>query len=57
MHIQEEERGSTQASGRDICIDPKTYCKLGHFHLLLEDYAKGLISLKFDFRHPIIFLL
>lgn len=27
--------------GKDICIDPKTYCKLGHFHLLLEDYAKG----------------
>lgn len=24
-----------------IDIDPKTYCKLGHFHLLLEDYAKG----------------
>lgn len=26
---------------RDISIDPKTYCKLGHFHLLLEDYEKG----------------
>lgn len=26
---------------RDINIDPRTYCKLGHFHLLLEDYAKG----------------
>lgn len=25
----------------EIKIDPKTYCKLGHFHLLLEDYAKG----------------
>lgn len=24
-----------------IDIDPKTYCKLGHFHLLLEDFAKG----------------
>lgn len=22
-------------------LDPKTYCKLGHFQLLLEDYAKG----------------
>ncbi|XP_046992331.1 histone demethylase UTY-like isoform X2 [Schistocerca americana] len=26
---------------KEINIDPKTYCKLGHFHLLLEDYAKG----------------
>lgn len=26
---------------KDINIDPKTYCKLGHFHLLLEDYEKG----------------
>lgn len=22
-------------------VDPETYCKLGHFHLLLEDYPKG----------------
>uniref|UniRef100_A0ABD2WGD6 Uncharacterized protein n=1 Tax=Trichogramma kaykai TaxID=54128 RepID=A0ABD2WGD6_9HYME len=28
-----------------ISIDPKTYCKLGHFHLLLEDYTKGLLRL------------
>lgn len=26
---------------KGISIDPKTYCKLGHFHLLLEDYNKG----------------
>lgn len=26
---------------KDIDIDPRTYCKLGHFHLLLEDYPKG----------------
>lgn len=25
-----------------IDIDPKTYCKLGHFHLLLGDFAKGM---------------
>lgn len=24
-----------------VDIDPKTYCKLGHFHLLLEDFPKG----------------
>lgn len=28
-------------SDKNINIDPKTYCKLGHFHLLLEDYPKG----------------
>lgn len=27
----------------EISIDPRTYCKLGHFHLLLEDYAKGML--------------
>jgi hypothetical protein len=30
-----------------IDIDPKTFCKLGHFHLLLGDFAKGLIFLVF----------
>ena len=23
-------------------VDPKLYCKIGHFHLLLEDYSKAL---------------
>lgn len=32
----------TLAVAKDINIDPKTYCKLGHFHLLLEDYEKAL---------------
>jgi hypothetical protein len=39
-----EEPSSEKEETRDekpIDIDPKTYCKLGHFHLLLEDYAKG----------------
>ncbi|XP_063993292.1 histone demethylase UTY isoform X2 [Diachasmimorpha longicaudata] len=27
---------------KGISIDPKTYCKLGHFHLLLEDYPKAM---------------
>lgn len=32
----------TSAScSKGINIDPRTYCKLGHFHLLLEDYPKG----------------
>jgi hypothetical protein len=29
------------ANEKKIVIEPKTYCKLGHFHLLLEDYEKG----------------
>ena len=33
-----------------IDIDPKTFCKLGHFHLLLEDYGKGKTSLDFLIR-------
>lgn len=32
-------------AGKEINIDPKTYCKLGHFHLLLEDYVKGMVLL------------
>ena len=26
----------------DITNDPRIHCKLGHFYLLLENYAKGL---------------
>lgn len=36
-HIEKDENSAQ----KEINIDPKTYCKLGHFHLLLEDYAKG----------------
>ncbi|KAK8378342.1 hypothetical protein O3P69_011083 [Scylla paramamosain] len=25
-----------------LCIEPRTYCKLGHLHLLLEDYPKAM---------------
>lgn len=31
----------SEADEKPIDIDPKTFCKLGHFHLLLEDYSKG----------------
>jgi hypothetical protein len=30
-----------QSSENEVNLDPKTYCKLGHFHLLLENYPKG----------------
>lgn len=33
---------NTDDKENEIHIDPKTYCKLGHFHLLLEEFDKGL---------------
>lgn len=30
-----------QKPNKKISIDPKTWVKLGHFHLLLEEYPKG----------------
>ncbi|XP_032663360.1 histone demethylase UTY isoform X1 [Odontomachus brunneus] len=47
---------------KGISIDPKTYCKLGHFHLLLEDYNKAMsayqkfYSLKGDYWKDASFL-
>lgn len=38
----ETAKEDSNASSKVISIDPKTYCKLGHFHLLLEDYSKGM---------------
>jgi hypothetical protein len=32
---------------KEINIEPKTYCKLGHFHLLLENFSKGEFILLF----------
>ena len=39
-------------------VNHKIYCKLGHFHLLLENYAKGLFPLVFliDFASHRLFL-
>lgn len=46
MLIQaQEEKEKDDIDGiscKETNIDPKTYCKLGHFHLLLEDYSKGI---------------
>lgn len=42
---------------KDINIDPRTYCKLGHFHLLLEDYSKGeLFCFREFYRRNYVFL-
>lgn len=39
---EDEDLKRLSESDKNINIDPKTYCKLGHFHLLLEDYPKAL---------------
>lgn len=52
MLIQEKNEKDMNDNDSELCsgqikreketnIDPKTYCKLGHFHLLLENYAQG----------------
>lgn len=41
----EDTKEDEEEEDKGISIDPKTYCKLGHFHLLLEDYTKGKIKL------------
>jgi hypothetical protein len=37
----ENEPNNYQQVSKKISIDPKTWVKLGHFHLLLEEYRKG----------------
>lgn len=39
--IKIEDNDEDDLYSKDIAIEPRTYCKLGHFHLLLEDYPKG----------------
>ncbi|KAF4528465.1 hypothetical protein B566_EDAN015926 [Ephemera danica] len=46
---------TTNPEAKEINIDPKTYCKLGHFHLLLENFSHAMsayqkfLSLKSDY--------
>lgn len=42
IKIKDDDGDDVDDSVDDINIDPRTYCKLGHFHLLLEDYPKGI---------------
>lgn len=37
----QQQKNQTECQDKGIDIDPKTYCKLGHFNLLIEDYPKG----------------
>lgn len=38
---EQNENEPSNFQSKQISIDPKTWVKLGHFHLLLEEYHKG----------------
>lgn len=40
--VQNENEPNNYQTSKKISIDPKTWIKLGHFHLLLEEYKKGM---------------
>ncbi|KAJ8684168.1 hypothetical protein QAD02_019960 [Eretmocerus hayati] len=42
LEDSKEDDEDDEEEDRGISIDPKTYCKLGHFHLLLEDFNKAM---------------
>lgn len=50
IKIEEATNDKDDPYSKDINIDPRTYCKLGHFHLLLEDYSKGINWDRIHFR-------
>ncbi|XP_022914705.2 histone demethylase UTY isoform X1 [Onthophagus taurus] len=41
---------SSKPSTKNISIDPKTWVKLGHFHLLLEEYRKALSAYQMFYK-------
>ncbi|XP_019874953.2 lysine-specific demethylase 6A isoform X2 [Aethina tumida] len=46
----ENEPNNYQQTGKKISIDPKTWVKLGHFHLLLEEYRKALSAYQMFYK-------
>jgi hypothetical protein len=55
-NIQERKRNhpgdgvNSEKSRHGFCVEPRTYTKLGHLHLLLGDYAKALSAYQKYFR-------
>lgn len=50
IHAKEQQKVQSEnepnnCQVKNISIDPKTWVKLGHFHLLLEEYRKGKMQL------------
>ena len=41
-HDSNNNNGQTKTNPAKFQVDPKIYCKIGHLHLLLEDYSKAL---------------
>ncbi|GJQ70028.1 hypothetical protein Trydic_g13378 [Trypoxylus dichotomus] len=39
-----------KSGSKNISIDPKTWVKLGHFHLLLEEYRKALSAYQMFYK-------
>lgn len=56
IQAQEEKEDVDSLENKEINIDPKTYCKLGHFNLLLEEYSKGKLE-SLCYLHCLVFLL
>lgn len=57
--VQNENECNNGQNGnsKKISIDPKTWIKLGHFHLLLEEYKKGENNVYFCFSSSLFICL
>ena len=49
-NIQERKKESGESGRHGFSVDPKTYVKLGHLHLLLEDWSKSLSAYQKYFK-------
>ncbi|CAG9828200.1 unnamed protein product [Diabrotica balteata] len=47
---QKANENDANNQNKNISIDPKTWVKLGHFHLLLEDYRKALSAYQMFYK-------
>ncbi|KAK5639667.1 hypothetical protein RI129_012159 [Pyrocoelia pectoralis] len=50
LHHENEGNNIQSAFAKKISIDPKTWVKLGHFHLLLEEYRKALSAYQMFYK-------
>ncbi|KAL1493382.1 hypothetical protein ABEB36_011446 [Hypothenemus hampei] len=47
---QKEQKTGECIQSKEISIEPKTWVKLGHFHLLLEEYRKALSAYQMFYK-------
>ncbi|XP_074027245.1 lysine-specific demethylase 6A-like [Leptinotarsa decemlineata] len=50
VQARTQQKSNENESAKNISIDPKTWVKLGHFHLLLEEYRKALSAYQMFYR-------